>query len=153
MRSNVLFWEGQKNDWSQVNTRYLFHFRTLFWTPSERPRSTLCAVFSPWKPLASLTALMASPWVGLGRRCPQWMYRWSDINSGPQKCSTLLGYTGKVGRLWHLDLIPACADVIFLLIVAVVFQNHTRCREDFFLAFPSCFLFLLKWEASFIWTF
>lgn len=73
---------------------------------------------------------MASPWVGLERRCPQWMYRWSDINSGPQKCSTLSGYTGKVGWLWHVDLIPACVDVLLLLIVAEVFQNHRRCRKD-----------------------
>ena len=73
---------------------------------------------------------MASPWVGLERRCPQWMYRWSDINSGPQKCSTLSGYTGKVGWLWHSDLILACVDVLLLLIVAEVFQNHRRCRKD-----------------------
>lgn len=95
----------------------LFHLRTPFWTPSERPRSTSCVVFSPWKPLASLTALTASPWVGLGRRCPQWMYRWSDINSGPPKCSMLSGYTGKVGWLWYLDLMPACVDALFVVVV------------------------------------
>lgn len=151
MRSNVLFWEGQKNDWSQVHARYLFHFRTPFWTPSERPRSTSCAVFSLWKPLASLTALMASPWVGLERRCPQWMYRWSDINSGPQKCSTLSGYTGKVGWLWHLDLIPACVDVLFWL-----WPRSSRIIDDAakIWAFPSCFLFLWKWwDRVFFWAF
>ena len=132
-----LFWEGQKNDWSQINARYLFHFRTPFWTPSERPRSTSCAVFSPWKPLASLTALMESPWVGLGRRCPQWMSRWSDINSGPQKCSTLLGYTGKVGWLWHLDLMPACVDVRIIDGAATIWAFQRKKK---------------KWEESFIWA-
>ena len=89
---------------------------------------------------------MASPWVGLGRRCPQWMCRWSDINSGPQKCSMLLGYTGKVGWLWHLDLIPACVDVLFLL-----WPGSSRTIDGVakIWAFPSCFLFLLKWEESF----